>query len=114
MYAYATKNEEGSTTVVSNDTEESRFEQSYGAKSQTICRGPMSRLMIFSFIVMIVGFTFATPISLLLTIPAYALADQVSTSDMYYDILHEGCDGYELNMVSSQKGNQMVTININR
>ena len=36
--------------------------------------------MIFSFIVMIVGFTFATPFSLLLTIPAYGLADRVSIS----------------------------------
>lgn len=79
------KNEEDSTTVASVDTRDDRSEQSYdfqdAAKSKTSCRCPMSRLMVFSFIVMIVGFTFATPFSLLLTIPAYVLADQVSTSD---------------------------------
>ena len=43
------------------------------------CRGPTSKLAIFSFIVMVFGFTLATPFSLLLTIPAYILADQAST-----------------------------------
>ena len=46
------------------------------------CSGQMSKLMILSFIVMITGFTFATPFSLLLTIPAYTLADRVSTVSM--------------------------------
>ena len=77
------KDKEHSTTVVC-DTRDDGSEQSCGfqdaAKSETRRRSPMSRLMLFSFIVMIVGFTFATPFSLLLTIPAYVLADQVSTS----------------------------------
>ena len=43
------------------------------------CCGSTSNLMIFSFIVMVFGFTLATPLSLLLTIPAYVLADKVTT-----------------------------------
>ena len=56
-------------------------------KKKRRCGGPMSKLMIFTFIVMITGFTFATPFSLLLTIPAYVLADRVSintTTSMYH------------------------------
>lgn len=48
------------------------------AINKTCCTGPRSKLEILSFIVMIMGFTFATPLSLLLTIPAYAFADRVS------------------------------------
>lgn len=40
----------------------------------------VSKLMIFSIVVMIIGLTIATPLSLLLTIPAYILADRVSIS----------------------------------
>jgi ABC-type Fe3+ transport system permease subunit len=38
----------------------------------------VSKLMIFSLVVMIAGFIMATPLSLILTIPAYVLADKVS------------------------------------
>ena len=38
----------------------------------------VSKLMIFSLVVMIAGFIMATPLSLMLTIPAYILADKVS------------------------------------
>ena len=38
----------------------------------------VSKLMIFSLVVMIAGFIMATPLSLILTIPAYILADKVS------------------------------------
>ena len=38
----------------------------------------VSKLMIFSLVVMIAGFITATPLSLILTIPAYILADKVS------------------------------------
>ena len=38
----------------------------------------VSKLMIFALVVMISGFIMATPLSLVLTIPAYILADKVS------------------------------------
>ena len=38
----------------------------------------VSKLMIFSLVAMIAGFIMATPLSLVLTIPAYILADKVS------------------------------------
>lgn len=38
----------------------------------------VSKLMTFSLVVMIAGFIMATPLSLVLTIPAYILADKVS------------------------------------
>ena len=45
-------------------------------------QGQVSKLMIFSLVVMISGFIIATPFSLLFTLPAYILADKVS----YYNI----------------------------
>ena len=41
-------------------------------------QGQVSKLMIFSLVVMISGFIIATPFSLALTLPAYILADKVS------------------------------------
>ena len=43
----------------------------------------MSKLMTFSLVVMIAGFIMATPLSLVLTIPAYILADKVSYGTSY-------------------------------
>ena len=47
-------------------------------------QSPVSKLMIFSLLVMITAFILATPFSLLLTIPAYILADRVSVACMVH------------------------------
>lgn len=75
-------NGEGWTNDVSNPINKAEeggggYRQN-GKFNRALCGRQMSTLMIFSFIVMITGFTCATPISLILTIPAYALADRVS------------------------------------
>ena len=44
----------------------------------------VSKLMIFSLVAMIAGFIMATPLSLVLTIPAYILADKVSYGSYSY------------------------------
>lgn len=44
----------------------------------------VSKLLVFSILVMIIGFATATPLSLLLTIPAYILADRVSRLHCIY------------------------------
>ena len=67
------------TVVATADSSRAEREQDLEKLKRRRCSVPMSKLMIFSFIVMITGFTFATPFSLLLTIPAYMLANQVSS-----------------------------------
>ena len=90
---------EGSKAAVSEETEgggqkQRSSEQIYTSRGQsergqkelkktslmTERHSTVSKLMLFSLIVMITGFMLATPFSLLLTIPAYVLADRVSSN----------------------------------